>query len=341
MRAIQILFKSSLLILVLGLEVYSLQLIVEDQIAVQDLNLLSVFFYHFIVSAAAAYVLFQILIPADDGLQLRNYFFFLLVIFYLPVLGLLGLILAIPITLFRGPSSKKSSLSININKIKELSSTQAPALDSQPIDLGNLHGLYRSKNWHKRLQAVYATLKLKDLEAVPLLHKALKDPVDDIRLLAYALLDRKENHLSKRILKNKQALEKHDNSHTKILILRIVNDYWELVRLGLIQGEAQNHVLTMARKYVELGLKQYPQDLGFNFLYAQILLKLKNFQQAYEQFKKSEELGMDRDNLLIYYAEIAFHNRQHHEVKRLLQAIELPTNSPRLSAITQFWQKAS
>ena len=86
MRAIQILFKSSLLILVLGLEVYSLQLIVEDQIAVQDLNLLSVFFYHFIVSAAAAYVLFQILIPADDGLQLRNYFFFLLVIFYLPVL---------------------------------------------------------------------------------------------------------------------------------------------------------------------------------------------------------------------------------------------------------------
>ncbi|MXS79023.1 hypothetical protein ABF87_13855 [Nitrosomonas sp. JL21] len=341
MRAIRILFKSSLLILILGLEIYSLQLIVEDQIAVQDLNLISVFFYHFMVSAPAAYLISQILVPGHDGIPLKNYVFFLLVIFYLPVLGLSGLILAIPLAIFHRSRSEKSDLPININKIRELSNTQASVGDSQTIDLGNLHGLYRSKNYHKRLQAVYATLKLKDLEAVPLLHKALKDPVDDIRLLAYALLDRKENHLSKRILKNKQALEKHDYSNNKILILRIVNDYWELVRLGLIQGEAQNHVLNMAQKYVELGLKQYPQDLGFNFLYAQILLKLKHFQQAYEQFKKSEELGMDRSNLLIYYAEIAFHNHQHQEVKRLLQAIELPTNYPKLSAITQFWQKAS
>lgn len=341
MRAIQILFKSSLLILILGVEIYSLQLIVGDQIAVQDLNLLSVFFYHFIVSAAAAFILFQILIPAHEGFQLRNYIFFLLVIFYLPVLGLLGLILAIPITLFCGSRSEESTSSIKISKVRDLSITQEPALGSQAIDLGNLHGLYRSKSYHKRLQAVYATLKLKDLEAVPLLHKALKDPVDDIRLLAYALLDRKENHLSKRILENKQALEKHDHSNSKILILRIVNDYWELVRLGLIQGEAQTHVLNMARKYVELGLKQYPQDLGFNFLYAQILLKLEYFQLAHEQFKKTEELGMDRNNLLIYYAEIAFHNHQHQEVKRLLQDMEFPTNYPKLSAITQFWQKAN
>lgn len=341
MRVIQILFKSSLLILILGVEIYSLQLIVGDQIAFQDLNLLSVFFYHFIVSAAAAFVLFQILIPAHEGFQLRNYIFFLLVIFYLPVLGLLGLILAIPITLFCGSRLEESISSIKISKVRDLSLTQEPALGSQAIDLGNLHGLYRSKSYHKRLQAVYATLKLKDSEAVPLLHKALKDPVDDIRLLAYALLDRKENHLSKRILKNKQALEKHDHSNSKILILRIVNDYWELVRLGLIQGEAQTHVLNMGRKYVELGLKQYPQDLGFNFLYAQILLKLKYFQQALEQFRKSEELGMDRNNLLIYYAEIAFHNHQHQEVKRLLQDMEFPTNYPKLSAITQFWQKAN
>lgn len=341
MRALQILFKSSLLILILGLEIYSLELIVEDQVAVQDLNLISIFFYHFIVSAAAAYIISQILVPEYESSPLRNYIFFLLVIFYLPVLGLMGLMLAIPFTLFHRSRSEKSDLSININRIRDLSGTQAPMIDSQSVDLGNLHGLYRSKSYHKRLQAVYATLKLKDLEAVPLLHKALKDPIDDIRLLAYALLDRKENHLSKRILKNKQALEKHDYSNNKILILRIVNDYWELVRLGLIQGEAQNHVLNMAKKYAELGLQYYPQDVGFNFLYAQILLKLKYYQQAYEQFKKSEELGMDRNNLLIYYAEIAFHNHQHQEVKRLLQAIEFPTTYPKLSAITQFWQKAS
>lgn len=341
MRALQILFKLSLLMLILGLEIYSLQLIVDDEIAVQDLNLISVFFYHFVVSAAAAYIISQILVPEYEGIPLRNYIFFLLVIFYLPVLGLMGLMLAIPFTIFHRSRSEKLNLSININRIRDLPNIQTPVIDSPSVDLGNLHGLYRSKSYQKRLQAVYATLKLKDLEAVPLLHEALKDPIDDIRLLAYALLDRKENHLSKRILKNKQALEKHNHSNNKILILRIVNDYWELVRLGLIQGEAQNHVLNMAKKYAELGLQSYPHDLGFNFLYAQILLKLKHYQHAYEQFKTSEELGMDRNNLLIYYAEIAFHNHQPQEVKRLLQTIEFPSTYPKLSAITQFWQKAS
>lgn len=340
MQVILVLFKLALIALILGLEIYSLQSIFIDSTSEQDL--IVPFSYHFIVSTAAAYILPKIIISRHDSKQLRNCIFFFFIVFYLPALGLIGLILAIPFSLFRFSKVNKSNLSININRIKDFPTTGAIATDHQQhMDLRSLHGLYKSRNYHKRLLAVYATLKLKDLDAIPLLHKALGDPIDDVRLLAYALLDRKENYLSKRIKRNKQALEKNKNSKNKKLILQIVNDYWELVRLGLIQGEAQIHVLNMACKYVETGLKDFPQDLALCFLYAQILLKLRRFEQAYEQLKKSEELGMDRASLQIYYAEIAFCSHQYHEVKQLFKTIELPAVYPKLSAVTQFWQKAS
>ena len=339
MKVFLILYKLILLALALGLEIYGLQLILNESISEQ--NRITAPFCHFIASTVAAYIFPEIMAPNHNEIQLRNRIFFFVIVFYLPVLGLIGLILAIPFVICRSSKPEKLGLSVNINKVRDLPITETVDTDNQPVSLHNLNGLYRSRNPHKRLQAVYATLKLKDQDAIPLLYKALGDPVDDIRLLAYALLDRKENYLSKRINKNKQDFEKIENSRNKKLCLQIANDYWELVRLGLIQGEARNYILNMACKYIELGLKHYPQDLGLCFLYAQILLKLKNYQHAYEQFRKTENLGMDHKSLLAYYAEIAFYSHQYHEVKQLMKTVDLPTAYPKLSAVTQFWQKAS
>ncbi len=332
------LFRSILLALALGLEIYVLQLILDDPLLEQSVA--SVLFYHFIASIVGGYIFLKIIMPNREKIRLMTFLLFFIIIFYLPVLGIIGLILAIPFVIVRFSKTKKLNLPIVINKIREL---PPEAMDQceQPTSLHSLLSLYRSKNYQKRLQAVYATLKLKDQDAIPLLYKALGDPIDDIRLLAYALLDRKENYLSMRIKKNKEALEHIKNSKNKKLCLQIANDYWELVRLGLIQGEARNYILNMACKYIEFGLEHNPNDLELCFLQAQILLKLKNYQQAYKQFKKAENLGIDHKRLLIYYAEIAFYSRQYREVKQLMDTIDSPTAYPQLSAITQFWQKTS
>jgi tetratricopeptide (TPR) repeat protein len=184
-------------------------------------------------------------------------------------------------------------------------------------------------------------LKLKDRDAIPLLRTALADPVDDIRLLAYTLLDRKEFRLSKHIDKSKQELEKKENSGKKQLYRQIASCYWELAHLGLVQGEAKNHVLGMAYKYIELGLEYSPEDCGLRFQYAQILLRLGKYQLAFEQFKKAEILGIEHISLLTYYAEIAFHNRRYREVKQLMTAIEHPAAYPLLTTAARFWQMRS
>lgn len=237
---------------------------------------------------------------------LTDFFFFALV-FYLPVLGLMGLMLGMP--LIAGWSSKRtqsSDSSVRVNKIRDLPS-EAAVTHGYPVNSHGLHDLYQSRDPNKRLQAVYATLKLEDRDAIPLLRMALGDATDDIRLLAYALLDRKEYRLSKRIEQAKQDIEKQENPGKKQLYRQIANDYWELAHLGLVQGEAKNYVLGMAFQYIQLGLVYSPQDSGLLFQYAQILLRLGKYQEALEEFKKAEMLGIEFICLQTYYAEIAFY----------------------------------
>jgi len=338
MQVLQILIKSILLALALGLEIYALKLILDDPMLPRSEA--SALLYHCIASIVGAYIYFKIMMPNHEKIQLVILLFFFTIIFYLPLLGIIGLILAIPFVICRFSRMEKLIFPIVINKIRELPSEDKNQCE-QSASLNSLASLYRSKNYQSRLQAIYATLKLKDQDAIPLLFKALGDPIDDIRLLAYALLDRKENNLSMRINKNKKIFELAKNTKNKILCLRIANDYWELVRLGLVQGEARNFILNMACHYIELGLEQNSNDLELCFLYAQILLKLKNYQQSYEQFKKAETLGIDHKKLQIYYAEIAFYSHQYLEVKQLMNTIDSPTIYPQLSAVTQFWRKSS
>ena len=251
----------------------------------------------------------------------------------------MGLVLGMP--LIAGWSSKRtqsSDSSVRVNKIRDLPSGAVVA-HGQPVNSHGLYDLYQSRDANKRLQAVYATLKLEDRDAIPLLRTALGDATDDIRLLAYALLDRKEYRLSKRIEQAKQDLEKQENSGKKQLYRQIANDYWELAHLGLVQGEAKNYVLGMAFQYIQLSLVYSPQDSGLLFQYAQILLRLGKYQEALEEFKKAEMLGIEFICLQTYYAEIAFYTRRYYEVKQLMTAIELPAAYPLLTTAARFWRK--
>ncbi|SDY12033.1 hypothetical protein [Nitrosomonas sp. Nm58] len=334
MRLFLILFNLILLTLALGFEIYSLKLISNEPVSEQIL--ITALFSHFIASIVAAYLFSKIIVSNQTEPQLRVYILFFVVTFYLPVLGLMGLTLALPFIKHLSSKLKKTNFPVSLSKIRNLPDMPAPATDDNSADL---HSLYRSRNPDKRLQAIYATLKIKDQDAVPILRMALGDPVDDIRLLAYALLERKEHNLSERIKKSKQKLEKIENSRNKQLFRQIANDYWELANLGLAQGEMRNYVLNMACKYLELGLKHYPEDSGFCFQYAQILLKLGNYEKASEQIKKAENLGIEHKKLLIYYAELAFHKHHYHKVKQLMAAIDFPAAFPQLSSVVQFWQK--
>ena len=337
MRSFLMLCNLILIVLAIGTDIYSLRLIIDVNDSINEYNnLLTALCFHLFASAIGAYSFSRVIASSYIESPVRIFIFFFVILFYLPVLGLVGLTLTVLMMPNYFSRPEEEILPINLHKIRDLSASNASNILSQ---LENINSLYRSRNPERRLTAVYATLKIRDQDAIPLLRMALSDSVDDIRLLAYALLDRKENKLSKNIKKLKQQLENKSNIKNKFLYQKIANDYLELARLGLVQGETQNYVLKMACKYIELGLKFYPKDAGFCFQYGQALLKLRKYQQAYEQFKKAESFGIDREKLLVYYAELAFYHQNYLEVRDIMKTLDFPTAHPKLSTIANFWQK--
>lgn len=335
MRLFLILRNLVLIILAIGIEIYSLQLFIDDS-ANEYNNLLAALSFHVVASAIGAYFFSQIIASIYVEPFVKIYFFIFVILLYLPVLGLMSLILTMPLMWNRSSRPEKPVFPISLHKIRNLTPLMAP--DTR-IQSENIKSLYRSRNPERRLEAVYATLKIKDQDAIPLLRMALSDSVDDIRLLAYALLDRKEHNISKNIKKLRQKIERKENIKNKFLYQKIAIDYLDLVRLGLVQGETKNYMLKMACKYIEQGLEFYPKDAGLCFQYGQVLLQLRKYQQSHEYFKKAENFGIERGKLLAYYAELAFYRHDYLEVKKIMNAIDPPRNYSQLSTIASFWQE--
>ncbi len=319
----------------LALEIVSVLMIVKGYLP--DGDLFTALCLHLSACLMTAIVLPKFLSSPNKTSSSINFLLFFIVAFYMPVLGMLGLVLAvIPGLLF---VKTDSTLLINFNTIREFSNTPVDRRLYFKYGVVSLENLLHSQNPDKRLSAVYATLKLDDKNAIPLLRIALRDPVDDIRLLAYALIDRKEQRISERIESVRQSLENNETNNTRHLYKCIIKDYWELAHLGLVEGETLNYVLNKTRGYLEKALQLYPRDRGLHLQYAKLLLRLKNPQFAYNEFKIAETLGVGKKPLLLYYAEIGFLQRRYGEVKRSMKEVNLMTARPQIHAARRFWQE--
>lgn len=329
------LLKVVFLISALGLEILSMLMIAKDHLPGSDLH--TALLLHLSACAATALVLPKFLTSSYQTFRPVTFLFFFIIAFYMPLLGMSGLAIALVPGLRFIKTARE--LPINFNMIRAFS--DAPVGNSLPFEYGavSLKNLLRSQNPDKRLSAVYATLKLEDKNAIPLLRMALLDPIDDIRLLAYALIDRKEQRISERIECARQSLENNEIPNTRHLYRCIVKDYWELAYLGLVEGETLNYVLNKAREYLENGLQRYPNDRGLHLQYAKLLLRLREQQAAYDEFKMAEGLGVGRKQLMLYYAEIDFLHRRYGEVKRYMRKTDLATARPQIHAATRFWQE--
>ncbi len=265
--------------------------------------------------------------------------FLFLIGFFIPALGIIGLSLAL-IPGLQHIKADKKVFKVAINEIPPLPST-APTISTS--QLGRLatpaKNLLASDDPNKRLEALIATLKLRDKDAVPLLRQALRDPEDDIRLLAYALIDRKEQTISDRIQSQLEAAKAHHPSNSLHFYKRIASDYWELVHSGLVQGEMLSFTLQQAFQQVHAGLDHHPNDAGLRFQLARLLLKAGKFEEANAEFERAAQLGFDRKQLLPYFAEIEFSSKRFDKVKQHMDGINFPVSHSDLCASVRYWRK--
>ncbi len=267
------------------------------------------------------------------------FLFFFSICFFIPYLGVIGLY-----TAWLAGLNWPQAVTRDIYDL-----TKEPPLPYHPLKISekNIYGqaglagvIKNAASPDKRLKAIMATRQLDDRDAVPILRLALKDPVDDIRLLAYSMLDAKEEKINSGIQAIEKTLPKSKGSTKARLHKEIANHYWELSYLGLAQGDVMNHVLNQSCDNLGIAIDLEPDDAGSCFESGRVLLRLGRQKEAMDRFTEAMKYGISANDVLPYMAEAEFNMKNYKHVKLLLNKLpEEAKQIPSLNKITDFWSQ--
>lgn len=220
--------------------------------------------------------------------------------FGLPVVGLLGLSMLWPMLARRHVRASGP-------RVAEIPLPPLPALPpeappSQPPVAGVID---RARDATRRLDSVLSTRRLRDRHALPLLRRALRDADDEVRLLAYALIQQREQAIDQELRAASGRLETARATEAPRWHRRIAALEYELVWTGLVQGDARRHLLESAYGHAEKARTQTP-DPSLELLRGRIALALGAFDEAGEAFRVSVAAGLPERVVAPYLAELAF-----------------------------------
>lgn len=197
----------------------------------------------------------------------------------------------------------------------------------------------------KRVSSVMALRRMDAQHAVPLLRVALSDPSEDVRLLAYAILERREKELRGRIdtLLSELAEQPVPSSTVAQVKLRaatlkaLSEQHWELVHGGFVSGDVEKQTLEEAVRHGHESLL-LASDGSLSLLLARVRLRQHKAVSALRYLRAADSLGVANAVLAPLYAEVAFLMRRFDAVGPLLaEAGRAPLARPKLDAVARFW----
>lgn len=263
--------------------------------------------------------------------------FLLNVAMFIPAIGALGLVITLLIALYL--PKQHVEIAYDLIDVPELPHrTVRHSEVSARFGEGAIEGVLRHvQDPEVRLAAVMAIRQMKEELAVPLLRIALKDPVDDVRLLAYAMLYGKEQGVYDRIQKATQSLQAAAEEDRLAIHKALANDYWELAYLGLAAGDVLAFALDSSEKHARIAL-ELQEETSTARLLGRVLLRQRKFAEARASFSRANALGLPDETIRPYLAEIAFMERKFEEVRLHLLALDPRSlRRPPLDGIARYW----
>lgn len=295
-----------------------------------------IFVIHCIASALIALAAW-LLLPSQYRLPVRSSFIFLYSITVLiPFIGAVGLVSCILPGLYF-PKHREAPI-FHTQKDIQLPYVQLENQASLLFNDGGLQDVLNAQtNISKRLNVLLAIRNMNKHEAIPILQMALHDSADDIRLLAYAMLDQYESQINADLEIALAQLEQAIGAHRAELHKRIARNYWELAYLGLAKGAVLAHALEQAQVNVQQAL-QFNQTPELALLSGRIALKQNRPEFATAAFQQAIALGMDSQHVLPYLAEAAYVSGHYQQIPRLLSQLPeaLRTRNP-FFELTEYW----
>jgi hypothetical protein len=275
----------------------------------------------------------------------RSLGFLFLILLVLPVFGVLGIAWSVTSALKRPRT--RSPRDIKAIILPELPFSPPVIFATPPYSEGALRQIvYFADRPLKRLKAVMATRYMPAREAMAVWSKASRDPVDDVRLLAYAMKDENEKALTDRILALTEVLTDIPAHRRGAYHKTIAALCWELVYHDLVQGALRAHWLKTARHHLEVLVSpsvfaaRESADADSWLLYGRILLDSGELGAAKAAFASARAGGIDEQKIFPWLAEIAYEERKFDEVKHYLSSLNHAGEKGRgLAQIKAWWSR--
>lgn len=191
----------------------------------------------------------------------------------------------------------------------------------------------------ERMTAMVAMQAMPARVSSPVLRELLADRTDDIRLLAYGMLDGAEKQLTQQILTELPRLEAARSALERVEINeRLANLYWELIYQNLVQGDVYRYTASQVEHYARAALEIDESIAALWFMRGRLALTRNATADAREWLGRAEALGFSRERVLPLLAEAAYLERDYPAVRRLMAAFDSPSPLPMVRPLLRYWQ---
>ncbi|HEX5676974.1 MAG TPA: hypothetical protein VFX91_03280 [Alcanivorax sp.] len=260
---------------------------------------------------------------------------FLLVLF-VPLVGLVAMLIGVAIG-YALPSVPREEPFIMVHTP---SFTPVPAPSGNGFRQEDLRSLLTGADtpMELRLQGMLAVRDMPTRFTGAVLREVLGADADDVRLVAYGILDQKEKQITRQIDRAMRLLETATAARSYRLFRSLAELYWELAYQDLVQGDIRELALRQSFLYVDRALTEKPDDAGMWLLRGRILLTNGELVEAEKSFRFCVLLGLPPSRVNPWLAELALWRGQFSEVRQLMVQIAHDTNFTALSKAVHYWR---
>jgi polysaccharide biosynthesis protein PelE len=190
-----------------------------------------------------------------------------------------------------------------------------------------------------RMTALLAMQSMPAHTISPLLRGMLADPLDDIRLLAYGMLESQEKLLTQKILVERPKLALQLAPRDRYRVNKTLAElYGELIYAHLVQGDVYRNAADQADAYARAALELEAGDASLWRLRGRLALDRGELDAADTMLAKAIEHGFARDRMLPYLAEAAYLRGDFARVKTLLGQMSPSAILPVMKPVLDYWR---
>ena len=312
----------------------ALQLLLSG--SVSDLWFVSFMVTHVLACAVLSSLALMMVPGRYASPRTGSWLFFFCVSAFVPLLGFLGIMLGLFILPMLPKPSEEGGF--YVLKLPELDPHEK--MDASAFRQAGLRSFLRNDRApvDQRLKALVTLQNAPVQFASPVLRDLLADPSEDLRLLAYGMLESREKRLNAEIHAARLAwLDALDDASQHAAAKRLSALYWELIYQGLVQGDLRLHAAEESLRFLEQTIES-ERDAGQHLRHGRLLHDMKRFAEAEHAYRRAAALGLPGPRVLPYLAELAYERRDFDEVLRLMKTLRTYPGQARLQPLLRFWE---